>query len=95
VDIIDDPDAPILVAIFELPGLVNKEINVTIKDGYLIIHGNRQSSYGDSAIEQRSCPSDMNIDPESCRQAKMSLRELRFGPFLRRVKIPYGTKVSI
>ena len=95
VDIIDDPEAPKMVAIFELPGLVNKEISVTIKDGYLIIHGNRQSPYGDSATEQRSCPSNLNIDPESCRRASMSIRELRFGPFLRRVKIPYGTKVSI
>lgn len=84
-----------MVAIFELPGLVNKEINVTIKDGYLIIHGNRQSPHGDSATEQRSCPSDINIDPEACRQGKMSLRELRFGPFVRRIKIPRGTKVSI
>ena len=34
-------------------------------------------THGDSAT--RSCPSDMKIDPEACRQAKMSLRELRLG----------------
>jgi len=40
-------------------------------------------THDDSATEQQSCPSDMNIDPEACRQAKMSLRELRFGSMLR------------
>jgi len=96
-DIIDDPASTTVDAIFELPGLRSDEINVAIREGYLIVHGVRRPSYDDSIsgpVEESSLHS-ADIDPQSSHNTRApAVRELRYGPFQRRVKLPDGTAES-
>ena len=95
VDIVNDPESPRYLGIFELPGLKSADINISLKDGYIVVHGNRQSPYTKSgSCTEESCPDAMDIDLESFRRAQVNVRELRYGPFARRIKVPPGTEVS-
>ena len=91
----NEPDSPRYLAIFELPGLKSADINISLKDDHIVVHGNRQSPYTKSSTyTEESCPDAMDIDLESFRLAQVNVRELRYGPFARRIKVPSGTKVS-
>lgn len=95
VDIVNDPESPRYLGIFELPGLKSADINISLKDGYIVVHGDRKSPYTkSSSCTEESCPDAMDIDLESFRRAQVNVRELRYGPFARRIKVPSGTKVS-
>jgi HSP20 family protein len=95
VDIVNDPESPRFLGIFELPGLKSADINISLKDGYIVVHGNRQSPYTKSgSCTEESCPDAMDIDLESFRRAQVNVRELRYGPFARRIKVPPGTEES-
>lgn len=90
-DIVDDPASPTVDAIFELPGLKSDEIGVTLKDGYLVVHGVRHATYKDplSGPAEDSSLHSVDIDP-----LNTVVRELRYGAFHRRIKLPDGTKES-
>lgn len=95
-DIVDDPASITIDAILEVPGMRSDEIHVTLREGHVIIHGVRRPSYRDTICSPVEDPSfhSVDIDPQSSENTPAtSVRELRYGPFQRRIKLPDGTKV--
>ena len=45
VDIVDDPSSDSITAIFELPGIPNNEISLQIREGQLVVSGERKAPH--------------------------------------------------
>ena len=95
-DIYDNPSSPRVVATFEVPGVKSADMNLSIKDGCLIVQGERRDPMvhcGATASSQPSSPGDgMEIDEHV--RIRTNIRELRFGRFYRAIPLPGGVEVS-
>ncbi|PPQ65975.1 hypothetical protein CVT24_011192 [Panaeolus cyanescens] len=106
-DLIDDPSSSKLTAIFEIPGIKTGDITLNIRDGCLVVQGQRRYPYPKNAqISTTSPPKEkepMQIDEKtpllaSIQDEKMPIKvpvqELRYGTFHRSIRVPAGTKES-
>ncbi|KAI0317989.1 hypothetical protein OF83DRAFT_76428 [Amylostereum chailletii] len=79
--IYDSPHASTVTALFELPGMQNNEINVSVgRDGRLTVTGERR-------------PPPLFEDPEVGR-SRYPVSEIKYGKFERTVNIPPGIEVK-
>ncbi|KAJ7852286.1 HSP20-like chaperone [Mycena leptocephala] len=108
-EVYDDPDSPNIVATFELPGVPIREIKISVKQGVLMIYGERHARYSPMAVANRhpsvraapSRPAEagaMDVDRDSAAEdahAKLfPVEELRYGRFQRAIRLPAGVDAS-
>jgi HSP20 family protein len=93
-DIVDNPASPTVDAIFEVPGIRGDDIRVTLMEGHLVVHGIRRPIYRPEPMAHQVEDSlhSIDIDPQSSNPRTPPVRELRYGAFQRRVKLPDGIK---
>lgn len=93
-DLIDDPSSSKLTAVFEIPGIKTNDISLHIRDGCLVVQGERKNPYPKNAqITTTSLNEEMEIEGQS--SIKVPIQELRFGTFYRSIRVPSGIKVSL
>lgn len=107
-DIWDDPASPNVVATFELPGVSQNELSVIVREGNLVVQGQRRSRFvyansphpslrlqQEPSSQDRTPASDeMQIDSTSSARRRFPVQELRYGRFERIVPLPAGADVS-
>ena len=76
-------------AIFEVPGVRGDSIRVSVRGGQLVVYGTRRPTYPIAGSFVQGMHA-MNIDLQSA----PPVREIRYGPFQRFVKLPDGVKVN-
>jgi HSP20 family protein len=101
-ELYDDPDSPNIVATFELPGVKISDLSISVKQGVLLLHGERRARYiphrhpsvrGQSQTEAGDMDVDSPTTSEAARQARARLfpyEELRYGQFRRAIRLPQG-----
>ncbi|KAJ7130223.1 HSP20-like chaperone [Mycena epipterygia] len=106
-EVYDDPDSPNVIATFELPGVKISDLSISVKQGVLVIQGERRPRYrsnrthpslrGQSQTEAR----DMDVDSAQASQARAQadarffpFEELRYGSFHRSLRLPAGADTS-
>jgi HSP20 family molecular chaperone IbpA len=99
-DLIDDPSSSKLAAVFEIPGIKTNDISLHIRDGQLVVKGERKSqhSYLTTAVQNpisatAVASEDMETDSPA-RNVRALVQELRFGQFHRSIRVPDGIKES-
>jgi HSP20 family protein len=94
-DIVEDPESPTVLAIFEVPGLKPEEVHVSFKDGSLFVNGIRKPIYQESTPASDNDTHAMETDSQgSTHTRQQRVREIRYGQFHRMIKLPEGTKAS-
>lgn len=105
-ELYDDPDSPNIVATFELPGVKISDLSISVKQGVLLLHGERRARYiphrhpsvrGQSQAEAGDMDVDSTTTSETARQARARLfpyEELRYGQFRRAIRLPQGADNS-
>ncbi len=100
-DVYDNPTSPNYIATFELPGVRTADMSLSIKEGNLIIDGERRcpmihcgaaSEPPKPAVDDGRGSASMQID---VRPVKAAVQELRYGRFHRAVPLPSGVQVSL
>ncbi|KAF7343429.1 SHSP domain-containing protein [Mycena venus] len=105
-ELYDNPDSANIVATFELPGVKISDLSISVKQGVLLIHGERRARYiphrhpsvrGHSQAQAEA--GDMDVDSptssESAAHARLfPLEELRYGEFRRAIRLPPGADTS-
>lgn len=108
-DLVDDPSSDTFIAIFELPGIKTGDITLQIREGNLIIMGERRppAAVQQALAARRStnlpknplsaadslAGGDMDSEEPSI-SMRVTIHELRFGQFYRAIPIPVGLKES-
>jgi hypothetical protein len=64
---------------------------VAFKDGSIFVNGNRKPVYQEATAATDNDMHPMDIDPQT---SQGRVREIRYGPFHRRIKLPEGIKAS-
>ncbi|KAJ6613561.1 HSP20-like chaperone, partial [Mycena sp. CBHHK59/15] len=80
-EVYNDPDSPNIVATFELPGVKNSDVSISVKQGMLLIQGQRHPRY----------PSRARAEADS---RYFPFQELRYGSFRRSLRLPSGADTS-
>jgi HSP20 family protein len=94
-DIVDDPESSIILAIFEVPGLKPEEVHVSFKDGSLSVSGIRNPIYQEATPASDIDTHAMDTDSQASTHTRQQrVREIRYGPFHRIIKLPDGTQAS-
>ncbi|KAJ7672615.1 HSP20-like chaperone [Mycena polygramma] len=106
-EIFNDPDSPNVIATFELPGVKIADLSISVKQGVLLIHGERQPRYRrrqrhPSVRGQPQAEAGDNMDVDSAAASRASeaharlfpKEELRYGQFRRAVRLPTGADTS-
>jgi HSP20 family molecular chaperone IbpA len=109
-DLIEDRNSNMLTAVFELPGVKTGDINLQIREGNLIVMGERrpppivQKALGAQKPLPRNpiAAADELVSGETCADsptssiaiAELPVHELRFGTFYRALPVPCGIKES-
>ncbi|KAJ3895984.1 HSP20-like chaperone [Lentinula edodes] len=97
-DVYDDLSSSIVTAMFELPGVKRSEIALNLREGVLVVQGERvrpdkkytsQSSYSRFPAPLESTATTAN---ELEFKHRYVLEELRYGKFERRITLPDGIK---
>ncbi|KAH7869538.1 HSP20-like chaperone [Lentinula edodes] len=97
-DVFDDLSSSIVTAMFELPGVKRSEIALNLREGALVVQGERvrpdkkytnQPSYSRFPAPLESTATTAN---ESELKHRYVLEELRYGKFERRITLPDGIK---
>jgi HSP20 family molecular chaperone IbpA len=108
-DVIDDPSCQRIVATFEIPGVKCDEVNLHVKEGSLVVEGQRRPRYSPQATirpenASRSLKGGHHEHTSSLpnvpsgkhiQKLRVPVQELRYGRFRRLVNLPSGTKVSL
>ena len=97
-DLYDDESLPQVTALLELPGIAREDMSVVVRDGKLIVSGQRNNPLASRLrTNTRSTRgAEARIAREGTplpRDAKYRNRELRWGRFRREIDIPAGTQV--
>ncbi|KDR74951.1 hypothetical protein GALMADRAFT_249897 [Galerina marginata CBS 339.88] len=101
-DLIDDPSSSKVAAIFEIPGIKTNDISLQIREGQLVILGERKSPHAprldplphNPVLAANAVASgEMETDTPS-RGVSVPIQELRFGTFHRSIRIPDGIQES-
>ncbi|KAF8153243.1 hypothetical protein B0H34DRAFT_633594, partial [Crassisporium funariophilum] len=101
-DLVDDPSSSTLVAVFEIPGISRNDISLNIRDGHLVIVGQRRSPH---AMQSDGLPQNPVAAADSMASGETGhdvppapvlfpIQELRFGTFHRAIHVPHGIKES-
>ncbi|KAJ7028728.1 HSP20-like chaperone [Mycena alexandri] len=103
-EVYNDPDSPNIIATFEVPGVKITDLTISVKQGHLLIQGERHPKY-----RARRHPSvrglretsagEMDVDsqpsaPNSVNARFFPYEELRYGAFARRLRLPPGVDTS-
>ncbi|KAF8892929.1 hypothetical protein BD779DRAFT_1436528, partial [Infundibulicybe gibba] len=81
-DICDDASINRCWATFEIPGVKSSDLSLNVREGSLVLKG------------QRRAPRELRALLESSSQAKLPSNPLRYGTFTRTIPLPPGTKES-
>jgi HSP20 family molecular chaperone IbpA len=102
-DVYDHPDSQNIIATFELPGVKITDLSISVKQGILVIRGQRPCRYrpyrqhpslrGLSQVDAADTPTSRG--QAECNTRFFPLRELRYGYFYRRFRLPQGIDVSL
>jgi HSP20 family molecular chaperone IbpA len=97
-DLVDDPTASRIVALFELPGIKSSDISLQIQEGHLVVFGTRSPPTLDSlkrefgsdskSIKPQDEDVDMKLGVSESEAVKVPVQELRYGSFYRAIRIP-------
>ncbi|KAJ7137959.1 HSP20-like chaperone [Mycena epipterygia] len=99
-EIYDDPESQNIVATFELPGVKISDLTISVQQENLEIRGQRLSRYG---LNRRRHPSLSELSLADAVPAGADAesnirffpcRELRYGAFYRKLRLPSGADVS-
>ncbi|KAJ7481533.1 HSP20-like chaperone [Mycena latifolia] len=105
-EVYNDPDSPNIVATFELPGVKISDVSISVRQGMLLIQGDRRPRYRSRAHPSvRGYPqaetADMDVDSSQSSQARVQAdarffpyQELRYGSFRRAIRLPPGADTS-
>ncbi|KAF9011879.1 hypothetical protein BDQ17DRAFT_1345041, partial [Cyathus striatus] len=97
-DLIDDPSSPNITVWFEIPGVKTSDISLHIRDGNLMIFGQRRcpvnatipSAVGLTALPAGAKDVSNSMEQASAGQPVRRVHELRYGSFSRTIKVPTG-----
>lgn len=96
-DLYDNPASANITATFELPGVKSVDMMLSIKDGCLIVQGERRDPMVHCGAASERSPS-VESDGMEVDQGRIPIRtcvqELRFGRFHRSIPLPAGVEVS-
>ncbi|KAJ7453103.1 HSP20-like chaperone [Mycena latifolia] len=97
-EIYDDPDSLNIVATFEIPGVKVSDVSISLKPGQLEIRGQRLSRYSANPRRHpsvREHPSEVDAAPTRSNNTRFfPYRELRYGSFYRRLRLPPSIDIS-
>ncbi|KIY70241.1 hypothetical protein CYLTODRAFT_419971 [Cylindrobasidium torrendii FP15055 ss-10] len=104
-DVYDNPVSLDITATFEIPGVKADDLSLTIKDGCLIVEGERRDPMMHCGVASRAQNLDgdsddsdsMDVDRRVGRKIRVrtAVQELRHGRFHRAVPLPAGVQVSL
>ncbi|KAE9405508.1 hypothetical protein BT96DRAFT_1015494 [Gymnopus androsaceus JB14] len=86
-ELFEDPASNLVTASFELPGVRKHEIDLHLREGYLVVEGERRRPDN----EHVSSSSREAADAIASRR-EFRVQELRYGKFERRIPVPPGTQ---
>ncbi|KAJ7029413.1 HSP20-like chaperone, partial [Mycena alexandri] len=99
-DMYDDPDSSTIITTFELPGVKISELSISVKQGILVVWGQRLCRYR----SRRLHPSLRSMSPENVTNSSPArgdnsnrywpCKEIRYGSFYRRLRLPPGIEFS-
>ncbi|KAJ7143205.1 HSP20-like chaperone [Mycena crocata] len=93
-DIYADPDSPNIIATFELPGVKTSDVSISVNKETLIIQGERLNRYR-SNPRHPSLRGVLQGNANEKSSARFSpYRELRYGHFHRKLRLPSDAEVS-
>ncbi|KAI0324013.1 hypothetical protein GY45DRAFT_1341067 [Cubamyces sp. BRFM 1775] len=88
-DICDDPNSPVVTALFELPGMKAEQLSVRIENGKLIVDGERAGPHlhgiALSHAASEPTPSTATLYP---------VQEIKYGKFHRELALPTGVTAA-
>jgi len=99
-DLVDDPSASRVVALFELPGIKSSDITLQIRENNLVITGTRTPPTLDSLkreftsdtkeikSEEKDVEMETEVSKSSPANVRVPIQELRYGSFYRAIRIP-------
>ncbi|PPQ96066.1 hypothetical protein CVT26_004698 [Gymnopilus dilepis] len=99
-DLVDDPSSSKFTAIFELPGIQTSQISLQIREGQLVIAGERKAppsmnTSRNALTAQAVASNEMDTDEnQTSRNIQYPIQELRYGSFFRSLRIPAGIQES-
>ncbi|KAJ6451518.1 HSP20-like chaperone [Mycena vitilis] len=106
-EILDDPDSPNVIITFEVPGVKSTDLSVSLKQGVLLILGERQPRYRPSRQRHHSVRRQAHADARDVDSTVASraydyeahvtlfpIKELRYGQFRRAIRLPDGADTS-
>lgn len=106
-ELYNNPDSPNITATFELPGVKISDLSISVKQGMLLIQGERHPRYSSRRHPSlRGYPpaegGEMDVDSPEASQARAQadarffpVQELRYGSFRRAIRLPTGADVSL
>ena len=100
-DLVDDPSSSNLSAVIEIPGVQLSGLSLQIRDGTLVLRGERRPPYNFTPIQGGSSHTPIDdVSSQSTENAhignqlpKFPVKELYFGDFQRAIPLPAGIKV--
>ncbi|KAJ7766608.1 HSP20-like chaperone [Mycena metata] len=100
-DVCDDLESGTTIATFEVPGVKISELSISVKQGILLVWGQRLSQHRSSRLHPslRGLISPENDTDSSSAHGDSSnrrwtCRELRYGSFYRKLRLPPGIELS-
>ncbi|KAJ7164922.1 hypothetical protein C8R46DRAFT_1035584 [Mycena filopes] len=106
-EVYNDPDSPNIIATFEVPGVKITDLSISVKQGHLLIQGERHPKYRPRrhpSVRGQPEPAAGGMDVDSTTSRPTALdsanarffpyEELRYGPFARKLRLPPGVDTS-
>ncbi|KAJ3981599.1 HSP20-like chaperone [Lentinula detonsa] len=97
-DLFDNPPANLVTAMFELPGVKRSEVALNLREGVLVVAGERfrPEKYMSLSSFPRFPPVSTKAEASAGNELELKsryvLEELRYGTFERRIQLPEGTQ---
>ena len=98
-DVCDNPESPLIIAILELPGIKRDHLSIRVENGQLIIEGERKRPrLHMRPLETRTTSMSSEPTPEEdveyVAPGLYPIRELKYGKFCRIISLPPRVHVS-
>lgn len=107
-ELIDDPESPLIVATIELPGVKKRDLTTSVRDGHLIIQGERRAPsyrlppsanqterFGPQTIGIAVTDGTVDTRAGDSPPVPPTVQELVYGTYRRAIPLPAGSQVCI